>query len=118
MGLCLGIAIVTKSMISLASQAFVDEVGGVYTPAIGQLTLPYLGLSLEDSVPNIATALALIRPAAKHALPRYDTNGEVVCRDSVIVLAHDLRRHITRCPTGLVRVVDIGYVLARDTKVR
>lgn len=111
------VALVTQSVASLASEAFVDEFSRIDTPARRNLILFDLLLLLQDGVADLTPTLAQVRPPPVHALPSNNAYREVISCDAVVVLAHDFGRHVARCAAGLVAVVDIGYLLTSDSKV-
>lgn len=119
-GVALGlvVAIIAESIFGLPAEALVDEVGGLEAPAVGHARLTDLLLLAQNVVAYFSPRLAHVGSTAKHALPRNDADGEVVGRDSVIVLAHDLGRHVTRRPARLIRIVHVLDPFARDTEVR
>lgn len=111
------VALVTEAVAGLAREAFVDEFGCIDAPAVGHLVLPDLRLPLQDGVSDLAPALALVGPTSEHALPSDYAYRKVVCSDAVVVLAHDFGRHVARRATGLIAVVDVGDLLARNAEV-
>ena len=96
----------------LPLQALVDEVSRFFVPAFRDLVLLDLDLTAQYLVADIFSCATLVRSFAHHALVGDDPNGEVVCCESVVLAAHDLRGHVARCAAGLTGVVrgqDAGH---------
>ena len=88
MTLGLVVAVEAESILGLPTEALVDEVSGLEAPAVGHARLTNLLLLAQNVVADFSPRLAHVGSAAEHTLPRYDADGKIVRRDTVIVLAH------------------------------
>jgi len=95
----------------------VDEVGGFFGPAFWDFVLSDLNLLGKDGVSNFSPALALVGPPPEHALPSYDSDSEVVCRNAVVVLAHDFRCHVAWRARSFIRIVNLRNPLPGNAEV-
>ena len=87
-------ALFAESIAWLMLNQPVDEISSLEGPAVGDLVLVNLDLLREDVVSDLLTVFAMVRPLAEHALIGNDTHGEVVNCHTMILSAHNLRRHI------------------------
>jgi hypothetical protein len=111
----LGRARVTESILGLALDHLVDEVGGLDAPTRRYVLHLYLDLLGHNVLADLLPALAHVRPLAVHALVRHDTDGKVINCLRVVEAEHDLGRHVARragCVGGVLRAPD-----ARNTEV-
>ena len=100
-----GTPLVTYPIYWLPLQAFVYEVCGTFVPSIWNVVLFDLYLSEENLIPNILSCTPLVRSLTHHALISNDSHGEVIRSKAMVLSAHNLRSHITRCSTGLTSVI-------------
>mmetsp|Transcript_17981 Transcript_17981/g.30601 ORF Transcript_17981/g.30601 Transcript_17981/m.30601 type:complete len:309 (-) Transcript_17981:404-1330(-) len=75
-------------------QTAVNEVGCLSRVAHRQVALPDSGLLVEDGLAYLLSAPAEVGPATHDALVADNPHGEVVGRDPVVLLEHDLGGHV------------------------
>ena len=88
--------VLAKPLLGIVEEALVGEISRLLAPVRRNLLLrdlDLLGLDLES---DVLPALAVIRPVAQHALVRDDSESEEIHHKAVILLEHDLRRHVAR----------------------
>ena len=66
-------------------------------------------------IANLLSVLPVVRPLAKHALVGDHTHCKVVDGDTVVLTAHDFRRHISWRARGVLRV--FGVPQTGNTKI-
>jgi len=104
-----------ESVVRLSVYQFVDEVGGLHSPARGDFVFLYAYLLGKNVVADLLAVLAHIRPLAKHAFVGNHAHCEVVNSDAVVLTTHNFWRHVAgraRSILGIFRVPD-----ARNSKV-
>jgi len=62
-------------------------------------------LLTKHHVPNIFPRLTDIRSSTQHKLVSDNSDGEVIHSATVILSAHDLRSHVTRCTGSVLRIL-------------
>ena len=81
------------------------KINGVSAPAGRHLTRVNFYLSGQDHITDFAAAFAVVGAATHHTLVRYYAESVVVDAYTVVLLTHNLRRHIARRATTLLRIV-------------
>lgn len=112
-----GISIETQSARCFSLQAFVDEVSCFDIPVFWNLIFSDMCLLGQYSISDLLSTLALVRSATEHAFPGNDTYCKVICRNTVIVLAHDFRCHIAWCSTRLIWIISVRNPFSSYSKV-
>ena len=98
-------SIIAQSFYWLALYQRVYEISCFVGPPGRHLGVLDLHLVGQDAVTDFLATTPVVRATAEHALVSDDAEGVIVDADPVILLAHDLRCHVTRGTTGLVFVV-------------
>ena len=99
---------------------FVDEVSRLNRPARRYLNSLYLYLFSQNLLPNFSPALTYIGSSPIHAFISYDSYGEVISCNSMVLSAHNLRSHITRrtrCFLGVIRSPITSYSEIRQSQI-
>lgn len=86
-------------------QALVNKISGLLVPAIGDCIFLDLDLTNENLIANIFSSPALVGSLTHHALVGDNTNGEIIGSKTMVLAAHDLRRHVAWCSTRFARIV-------------
>ena len=96
---------------------FVDEICSFNAPAFWNFIFADLRLFGQYGISNLSSRFAQVGSSAEHALPCDDSDCEIICSDSMIILAHNFRRHVPWGATGLVAVVHVMLPLSSDTEI-
>ena len=113
-------AIVSKSILRLSLNHFVDEICCFDGPANGHLSLLNLDLFRQYMIPYFFPRFTDVRPSSKHAFVCHYTHCEVVNGKSVILSTHNFRGHISRRSRSIlcVRFSPIScYTKVRDSQI-
>jgi hypothetical protein len=97
-------SIVTKTILRLALNHFIDEVGSFNCPTARNFSLLYLNLLWENMVSDFLTALAYIRSSAVHALVGHHAYSKVIDTGCMVLSAHDFRCHIAWRSRGILSI--------------
>lgn len=95
---------------------FIDEVGWLNGPALGDFVALNLNLSGEDAITNLSSRLANIGPSTIHAFIGYDTDRKIIGCYTMILSTHHFRSHISRSTWSLWSI--IWTPISRDTEIR
>lgn len=93
----------------------INEIGCLETPAVRDLIAFYVNLSCKNLLPDLPTRLPNVGSPTVHAFVGNNSDCEVICRHSMVLSAHHLRSHVSRCSWGLRRVVRAP--VASDTEI-
>ena len=110
-------AVVAESVLRLSLNHLIDEISCLNVPTFWNLIFIYMCLFRKYIIMNLFSSLALIRSAAKHALPGDDTYCKVVCSNTMVIFAHDLWSHIAWSATCFITVFHIWDPFSGNTEI-
>lgn len=89
----------------LSLYQLIDKIGSFSTPSIRHFVSFDLHLLRQYMVPDFLPVFTLIRPLTKHTLVCDHAHREIVHCHSMVLAAHHLWSHITRCTWGIFRII-------------
>jgi len=87
-----------------ALKGFIDKICGFHGPALGDIGFSQIDLALYYAISDVLASLASIGALSKHQLIADDAQSKIVHGNSMVLSAHDFRRHIPWGPRGVIGV--------------
>lgn len=98
-------ALFTQSIARFALNQPIDEVSRLDGPSPRDFVRVDLDLLGENVVTDLLPVLAMVGSFAKHAFVSYHAHGEVIDCNAVILSAHNLGCHVSRCPRSVLGIL-------------
>lgn len=87
----------------------IDEICSLWRPFVWKFVEFYLHLLCEDVLSDLLPVSAIIRSSAEHKFVAHHSECEIVGRESMVLMADHLRRHIARSSTGVLMIIVSHY---------
>ena len=108
-------SIYPESFRRLPHQTSIYEIGCFFRVSFGKVFFANVCLSAVYCVSYFFPAFSLVWSSPQHTFISYNSNSKIICCNSMILLKHNLRGHISRSTRAFITIFRLPY--SGDSKI-